>query len=49
MPVLYVELTKEARKRLEILAAERGLDMSSYVRQILFAAYQEYLQRKGLE
>lgn len=41
-------MPKNIKERLKILAAERGLDMSAFIRQLIFQAWQEYLKRKGL-
>jgi plasmid stability protein len=48
MKLFSMYLDKENRKRLEILAAERGLSMGAYIRQIVFEAHQAYLARKGV-
>ena len=48
MKLFSMFLDKETRKRLEILAAERGLSMSAYIRQLIFEAHQAYLARKGV-
>lgn len=48
MKLFNMCMDAETRKRLKILAAERGLDMSSFIRQMIFEAYQSYLLRKGV-
>lgn len=47
---LIVRMTEKEMKHAQVLAAERGVDVSSYVRDIiLFDKYQDYLNRKGLK
>ena len=36
------------KEKLKSLAAERGISVSAYLRNLIFEAYREYLKRKGL-
>lgn len=48
MPHIYVAVSKELKKQVQALAAERGMTESAFVKQLVFEAHQAYLARKGV-
>lgn len=49
MATISVRADVITKEKLKILAAERALSESGFIRNLIFEAYQEYLKRKGLK